>query len=104
LKELIGSNLHSLDGVHCEDRSSAACYETSLPAVENRSKAETTRCDYSGDEELKKERLHFLFKMIISPIVDHIDGQEVLIVPEGPLLKFRFLPYTIPVGDTLKKK
>ena len=89
-KELMGSILHSLDGVQCEDRSFTACYETSLPAVGNRSKAETSQHDYSGDEEIKKERLHSLFKMIISPIVDRIDGPELLIVPEGPLFLVPF--------------
>jgi len=90
LKELIGSILHSLDGVQCEDRSFQACYETSLPTVANRSEADTTQPDYSRNEEMKKERLHFLFKMIISPIVDRIDGPEVLIVPEGPLFLIPF--------------
>ena len=87
LKELIGSILHSLDGLQCEDRSFGACYE---PTVENRSKVETARCGYSGDEEMKKERLHLLFKMIMSPIFDRIDGPEVLIVPEGRLFLIPF--------------
>ena len=90
LNELIRSILLSLDGVQCEDRSFAVCYEISSPTVGNRSKAQTTRCDYSGDEEMKKQSLRSLFKMIISPVIDRIDGSEVLIVPEGPLFLIPF--------------
>lgn len=90
LKELIASILDCLDGVQCEDRSFTVCYETSVPTVANRSKADTTQPDYSKNEEIRKEMLHFLFKMIISPMVDRIDGPEVLIVPEGPLFLIPF--------------
>ena len=103
LKELIGSILHSLDGVQCEDRSFTACYETSMPTAANRSKAETTQPDRSRNEEMKKERLHCLFKMIISPIVDHIDGPEVLIVPEGPLFLIPFSALQDPSGRYLSE-
>ena len=72
--ELMGSILHSLDGVQCEDRSFTAFYETSMPTVANRSKAETTQPDYRSNEEMKRESLHSLFDMIISPIVDRIDS------------------------------
>ena len=90
LKELMRSILHSLDGVQCEDRSFTACYEPSMPTVANRSKAETTQSDFRSNGEMRKEGLHYLFKMIISPIVDRIDSPEVLIVPEGPLFLIPF--------------
>lgn len=90
MNELTRSILQSLDCVQCEDRTLAACYEASLPTVGNRSKVKTAQCDYGRNEEIKKERLSVLYKMIISPIVDLIDGPEVLIVPEGPLFLIPF--------------
>jgi len=90
LKELMGGILHSLVGVQCEDRSFTACYKTSVAIVGHRCKAETAQPDYRGNEEIKREGLHFLFKMIMSPIVDRIDSPEVLIVPEGPLFLIPF--------------
>ena len=89
LNELMRSILQSLDCVQCEDRTLAACYETSLP-VGKRSKVKTAQCHYSRNEEIKKEGLHALYKMIISPIADRIDGPEVLIVPEGLLFLIPF--------------
>ena len=64
--------------------------KTSLPTVGNRSKVGTARCTYSRNEEMNKEGLYVLFKMIISPIVHRIDGPEFLIVPEGPLFLVPF--------------
>jgi len=90
LNELMESILHSLDRVQCEDRSFTACYETSMPTAGNRSKAKTTQPEYRSNEEMNREGLHLLFKMIISPVVDRIDSPEVLIVPEGPLFLIPF--------------
>ena len=90
LKELIVSILHSLQDVQCEDRSLDACYGILLPNVSNRSK-ETAQPEHNKEEGKDKEtRLHLLFMMTISPIVDRIDNPEIVIVPEGPLFLIPF--------------
>ena len=90
LKELIVSISQSLQGVQCEDRSLDSCYEILLPTVPSRSK-ETAQPEHNKEEDKNEEtRLHLLFMMIISPIVDRIDSPEIVIAPEGPLFLIPF--------------
>lgn len=81
VKKLIDSTFDVIgvrDGVRCEDRSlEGTC--TPSPDLAKGSSFDTTSVSS------QKHKLRRLYDVIINPIADLIHGDEIIIVPEGPL-------------------
>ena len=76
-------------GVKCEDRSLDMLRDQEL---------EIEDFDQTGDEalQLSNNSLQTLYNLVIGPIVDLIQGDELIIVPDGPLFLAPFAAFLDP--------
>ena len=81
-------------GVKCEDRSLDMLRDQEL---------EIEDFDQTGDEALQfsSNSLQTLYNVVIGPIVDLIQGQELIIVPDGPLSLAPFAAFLDPESNYL---
>ena len=78
-------------GGQCEDRSLSAYYKVQSSAVENKGEVSGQRLveekdDQSeGKTESQESGLHLLYRRMFAPVADHIQSQNIIIVPEGDM-------------------
>lgn len=95
LENVLHGNFRSLaDGrdIECEDRSLSAFYDPGASADDEEDKRNKgTRLVESDDEEDDVAKTpNQLYNMLIAPFADHIEGREVVLVPEGSMFMVPF--------------
>ena len=75
-------------GGECEDRSLAAYYNFHSSAVKKQCKVEGNEKDgrnMTKTTEAKESALHLLYRRMFAPVSDHVQSQDIIIVPEGDM-------------------
>ncbi|KAL9951651.1 hypothetical protein ACROYT_G044359 [Oculina patagonica] len=90
-----------LPGEHCEDRSLKDVQEK--PCEEVIHKASRTGNDGKDNQDSLKRNLSLCHKLIITPVVDLIEGTEIIIVPERSLYNIPFAALPDECGKYLSE-
>ena len=79
----------SLESLQCEDRDSASCKTPSKPiGTSSKVFREFLRCVYMEEDDDKP--LEMLFHRLVTPVLDKLTTEEIVIIPDGPLFMVPF--------------
>jgi len=94
-------------GAQCEDRSLSALYDDDLDKVEQSKKPQhlSTRKEDQSNRNIKSS-CHYahLYNDLIAPIIDLVEGPEIIIAPEGRLFMEPFAAFQDENGEYLTEK
>ena len=94
----------------CEDRSLCAYYKDKLSASKKKGKRKGKRPveeeeDSQTEDRIKTQEqlLHLFYRQLVAPVVDHIQSQDIIIVPEGDMWMVPFHAFKDADGKFLSE-